>query len=245
MKLIDTEDLLAAARLNGFAGESAAKVVMLLSRFSRINKIYSRNAHKKGHDFTDSIIEDLEIRFEVDKEELKHIPREGPFITISNHPFGGIDGLLLIKMIASIREDYKVLGNFLLRRMEPVQDYIFPNNPFERNTADKPNRTSIRELFQHLENGKPFGIFPAGEVSGFNPYVTGITDRQWLLQAIRMIKKAGVPVIPIYFQGKNSKFFHVLIRQTGFLQLRIRRATHHDANIAIFPRLCRQAATAT
>jgi len=218
MKLIDTEDLLAAARLNGFAGESAAKVVMVLSRFGRINKIYSRNAHKKGHDFIDSIIEDLGIRFEVDETELKNIPDEGPFITISNHPFGGIDGLLLIKMIAAIRNDYKVLGNFLLRRMEPVQDYVFPDNPFEGHTADKPDRTSIKELFQHLESGKSFGIFPAGEVSGLNPYGTHISDRQWLMQAVKMIKKAGVPVIPIYFQGKNSKFFHILGRLHSRLQ---------------------------
>ena len=218
MKLIDTEELLAAARLKGVAGESAAKVVMLLSRFSRINKIYSRNAHKRGHDFIDSIIKDLGIRFEVDEEELRHIPKEGSFITISNHPFGGIDGLLLVKMIASIRQDYKVLGNFLLRRMEPVKDFIFADNPFEKYTADNPSRTSIRELFQHLENGKPFGIFPAGEVSGFNPYGTGIADPQWLPQAVRMARKARVPVIPIYFQGKNSKFFHILGRLHSRLQ---------------------------
>jgi putative hemolysin len=218
MKLIDTEDLLAAARLNGFAGESAAKVLMLLSRFSRINKIYSRNIHREGHDFIDSVIEQLGINFEVDLDELKHIPKEGPFITISNHPFGGIDGLLLIKMIATIREDYKVLGNFLLRRMEPVKDYIFPDNPFEKRISEKPDITSIRVLFQHLESGKPFGIFPAGEVSGFNPDVSGISDHQWLLPAIRMIKKAGVPVIPIYFQGKNSKFFHLLGRLHSRLQ---------------------------
>ncbi len=100
MDLINTEELLQDAKLNGFAGESAAKVLMLLIRFKRINKIYSDNCHRIGIDFIDSLIDQLGISYEVNEEELAKIPKEGPFVTVSNHPFGGIDGLLLIKMIA-------------------------------------------------------------------------------------------------------------------------------------------------
>jgi len=212
MKLINTEDLLNAARFKGVAGESAAKVLMLLSRFQRINKIYSRNAHKEGLEFTDAIIKDLEIKWEVSPEELKNIPETGPFITISNHPFGGIDGLLLIKLIAEKRKDYRVMANFLLRRMEPVQDYIFTDNPFEKSSPNKSNLTYIKDLYTHLEEGKPLGVFPAGDVSRFNPDENGISDRQWNFQTIKMIKRAGVPVIPIYFKGSNSRLFHILGR---------------------------------
>jgi putative hemolysin len=102
--------------------------------------------------------------------------------------------------------------------MEPVQDYLFPDNPFEKRIPGKPNMTPIKELLMHLESGKPFGIFPAGEVSGFNFSGSRITDKQWLYPAIKMIKKAGVPVIPVYFQGKNSKFFHLLGRLHSRLQ---------------------------
>lgn len=212
MKLINTEDLLNAARLKGIAGESAAKVLMLLSRFQRINRIYARNAHKDGREFTDAIINELEIKWEVTQEELRNIPASGPFITISNHPFGGIDGLLLIKLISAIRPDYKVVPNFLLRRMEPVKDHIFSGNPFER-SSDGPTRSGLlNEIAAHLQKGRGLGIFPAGEVSGFNPDANGISDRQWQYTAISMIRKAGVPVIPIYFRGSNSRFFHILGR---------------------------------
>ena len=77
MKLIDTDELLRAAKLNGFAGESAAKFLMLLFRFRRMNKIYAENSHKSGIDFIDAMTEQLEIRYEFNSEELDKIPKEG------------------------------------------------------------------------------------------------------------------------------------------------------------------------
>ncbi|MFC2115281.1 GNAT family N-acyltransferase [Bacteroidota bacterium] len=212
MKLIDTAALLQAAKLNGFAGESAAKFLMLLLRFKRINKIYDENSHRSGIEFIDSMIEQLGIRYEIRPEDLDKIPKEGPFITVSNHPFGGIDGLLLIKMIATIRSDYKVLPNFLLRRMEPVMDHIFNFNPFESTEGNLSELSGLKETFMHLENGKPLGIFPAGEVSSFDQDIHAITDPQWQFRVIQVLKKARVPVIPVYFQGQNSRLYHFLGR---------------------------------
>ncbi|MCK4852896.1 MAG: lysophospholipid acyltransferase family protein [Bacteroidales bacterium] len=212
MKLIDTDDLLQAARVKGIAGESAAKFLMLLLRFRRINKIYAENSMKSGMDFIDSMIEGLGIRYEISKEELDKIPREGAFITVSNHPFGGIDGLLLIKMIASIRPDYKVLPNFVLQRMEPVSKNIFPVNPFSGHAEESSGFGRLKDAMLHLEDGKPIGIFPAGEVSIFNQDIQAITDPQWQYPVLKMLKMAQVPILPIYFQGKNSRFFHILGR---------------------------------
>jgi putative hemolysin len=211
-KLINTEELLEAARLNGFAGESAAKVMMLLMRFKRINKFYAENSHKTGLEFIDSMIEQLGIKFELFEDELNNIPIEGPFITISNHPFGGIDGMLLIKIISDKRPDYKVVPNFLLKRIEPLEKYIFSENPFEDQQTRELIRPITGEILQHLGNGSPVGIFPAGEVSGYDQATNKITDRKWQYQVLRMIRNSRVPVIPIYFQGSNSRLFHFLGR---------------------------------
>ena len=210
MKLIDTDELLQAARLNGFAGESAAKFLMLLMRFRRMNKIYSANSHRSGIDFIDAMIDQLEIRYEINSEELNKIPKEGAFITISNHPFGGIDGLLLMKIIAEIRPDYKVLPNFLLRSMAPVKDFILNKNPFENPKGI--DETGFKELLLHLKNGNPLGVFPAGDVSRFDQDVHAVTDPKWQFPGLKMLKKANVPIVPIYFQGTNSRFFHILGR---------------------------------
>ena len=212
MKLIDTDELLRVARVKGIAGESAAKFLMLLLRFRRINKIYAENSMKSGMDFIDSMNEELGIRYEISKEELDKIPLKGAFITISNHPFGGVDGLLLIKLIATIRPDFKVLPNFLLQRMEPVRKNVFSFNPFTRQEGSSEGLGQLKDVFVHLEGGKPVGVFPAGEVSCFNQDIQAVTDPQWQYPVIKMIKKANVPVLPIYFQGKNSRFFQLLGR---------------------------------
>ena len=212
MKLIETEELLQAAKVNGFAGESAAKFLMLLSRLRRINKIYADNCHKKGVEFIDSMLGQLRTNYEFFEKDLDNIPAEGPFITVSNHPFGGIDGLLLIKLIASKRPDYKVIPNFLLKGIEPVRDNVFQENPYDNNLRTGTELSSLKEILIHLWNGSPVGIFPAGEVSGYNPELMGIYDQNWKFSYLKMIKRSEVPVVPIYFQGSNSRFFHFLGR---------------------------------
>jgi putative hemolysin len=211
-KLINTDELLEAARLNGFAGESAAKVMMLLLRFKRMNKIYARNLHKSGLEFIDAMIEQLMIKFEVIEDELNNIPAEGPFITVSNHPFGGIDGMLLIKMISPRRPDYKVVPNFLLKRIEPISQNIFNENPFENRPGNRGDTSSLKQIIDHLQNGGSAGIFPAGEVSGYDRATNKITDRKWQYQVLRLIRNSKVPVIPVYFQGSNSRFLDFLGR---------------------------------
>jgi putative hemolysin len=218
MKLIDTDELLRAAKLNGFAGESVAKFLMLLLRFRRMNKIYSENSHRSGIDFIDAMIEKLGIRYEINREELNKIPKEGAFITVSNHPFGGIDGLLLIKLISEVRPDYKVLPNFLLRSMSPVKDHIFNANPFENQKDVTQDLAGLKEVFSHLGGGRPLGVFPAGEVSKFNQDVHAVTDQQWQYPLMKILKRADVPILPIYFQGTNSRFFHILGRTLPKLQ---------------------------
>jgi hypothetical protein len=125
LKLIETEEFMRAARLNRFGGNSAARVLMTVLRINKINKL-------RGMDFIDALIEKLQLEFEVSEEELKNIPREGAFITVSNHPFGGIDGMLLVKILEHHRCDIKVMSNFILNKIEPVSDYMLPVNPFER-----------------------------------------------------------------------------------------------------------------
>jgi putative hemolysin len=210
MKLIETDEMIKAARLNRFGGASAAKVLMTVLRINRINKLYEEVSHYKGIEFVDALIEKLQLDYEVSEDEVKKIPTEGPFITVSNHPFGGIDGMLLVKILASVRPDIKVLSNFLLNKIKPVEEYLLPVNPFERRKDAASSISGIKMALEHLEEGKALGIFPAGEVSSYNEDNYGISDRQWQYPAMKMIKRARVPVVPVYFQGSNSRLFHML-----------------------------------
>ena len=210
MKLIEPDEFVKAARLGRIGGASAARVLMTVLRINRINKLYDEVKHHRGIDFIDALIEKLQLEYEVSEEELKKIPREGPFIIVSNHPFGGIDGMLLVKIIEPIRPDIKVMANFVLNKMEPVSKYMLPVNPFERRKEEASSIIGIKAALEHLHNGGVLGIFPAGEVSSYNEDNYGISDREWQYPAMKMIKKARIPVVPVYFQGSNSRLFHLL-----------------------------------
>jgi putative hemolysin len=210
LKLIETDEFMKAARLNRFWGNSAARLLMMVLRINKINKLYDDISHHRGMQFIDALIEKLQLEYEVSEEELKSIPATGAFITVSNHPFGGIDGMLLVKILEKRRPDIKVMSNFILNKIEPVSDYMLPVNPFERRKDAASSLGGIKMALEHLQGGNALGIFPAGEVSSYNEDNYGISDREWQYPALKMIKKARVPVVPVYFQGSNSRLFHIL-----------------------------------
>src|SRR6056297_194813 len=133
MELLQLKDIFKTPpALTYFGGEYFANFLMYILRFNKLNKIYSQIATKKGIDFINEIIRILEFKIEFDENELKKIPAEGPLIIVANHPFGGFDGLLLIKYLSKIRPDVKVIGNFLLKKIDPVSEYFISDNPFEK-----------------------------------------------------------------------------------------------------------------
>jgi len=201
----------------GFLGTAFGAALMQVTKLNHFNKIYEERRHLSGPEFLDSILENLEVNFEIPEKDLKRIPKTGPFITISNHPLGAIDGMLLMKILIEQRADYKVIANFLLHRLDPLKDYIMPVNPFENRKEAKSSVMGIKTAISHLKNEHPLGIFPAGEVSTHKEDKT-IVDRPWLPEAIKFIQKSKVPVIPIYFHGKNSASFYKLSKLNDTLR---------------------------
>ena len=201
----------------GFLGTFVGWLLVKILRISVLNKIYNNNKDKSDLDFLNGVLDDCNIKFEIPEKDLKRIPKEGAFITISNHPLGGIDGVLLLKLLIEKRADYKIIANFLLHRIEPLKPYVMPVNPFENRKDAKSSVAGIKNALLHLKEGKPLGIFPAGEVSTYKDGKLKV-DKPWEEGAVRLIKKANVPVIPIYFHAKNSRFFYFLSKISGTLR---------------------------
>jgi putative hemolysin len=201
----------------GFLGTFVGWILLRVLRISAINNIYENNKHKSDLDFLNGILDDCKIKFEIPEEDLKRIPKEGPFITVSNHPLGGIDGVLLLKLLIEKRADYKIIANFLLHRIAPLKPYVMPVNPFETRKDAKSSIAGIKNALIHLREGKPLGIFPAGEVSTYKDGKLKV-DKPWEDGAIRLIKKANVPVIPIYFHAKNSRLFYAMSKISDTLR---------------------------
>ncbi|MCX2681096.1 GNAT family N-acetyltransferase [Galbibacter sp. EGI 63066] len=201
----------------GFLGTFVGWGLMKVLNISTLNKIYTKHQDKTDLDFMNSILGEFEINFEIPKEDLKRLPKDGAYITISNHPLGGIDGILLLKLLLEQRPDYKIIANFLLHRIKPLVPYIMPVNPFEDHKDAKSSIMGFKQSLQHIRDGHPLGIFPAGEVSTYQDGKL-IVDRPWEEAAMKLIKKAEVPVVPIYFHAKNSRLFYRLSKISDTLR---------------------------
>jgi putative hemolysin len=210
MKLLTSKELAKAVNLNIPGGNIIAGALMQLFQYNKLNKVYENVTETDPMGLVNNMIDQLEIKFEINEEDLKNIPETGSFITVSNHPYGGIDALLLVKILYERRPDLKVMANFLLKRIEPIKDIILPVNPFETHKQSSSSFTGLKEGFFHLKEGHCLGVFPAGEVSTYQHDSNVIVDREWNESALKFIKKAEVPVIPVYFHGTNSRWFHIL-----------------------------------
>ncbi len=199
-------------KATGIRNTLLATSIMQFAGLHDLNKLYEKLYQYNGVDFTRAYFKQSKITLQVDENELARIPKKGAFITVSNHPYGGIDGLALIELIARKRPDYKVLANFLLKKIEPISDFFIAVNPFEDYRGVASSVAGMKLARKHVEDGKPLGIFPAGEVSTRQRHTKGITDKPWQKQAVKLIRNAQVPVIPIYFHGHNSWTFHLLGR---------------------------------
>lgn len=213
MGLVTAKEVAKAINLEryGFFGTFMGWMLMKITKLSSMNAFYVKHKHLDTQSFLDAILEHYEIKFEIPEEDIKRLPKDGAFITISNHPLGGIDGILLLKLLLQHRKDYKIIANFLLHRVEPLIPYILPVNPFETRKDAKSSIAGFKSAIQHIKEGHPLGIFPAGEVSTYKDGKL-IVDKPWEEAALKLIRKAEVPVVPIYFHARNSKLFYRLSR---------------------------------
>ena len=199
-------------KLDGKAGGMLIGALMRLTAVDRVNDLYDRCASFEGPDFAGAALRDIGVDYLIgNPERLKDLP-EGPFITISNHPYGHIDGIMIIDLIGHLRPDYKVMVNQILahiRAMSPNFVEVIPNGN-EKTGPKAASLNGVRETISHLRGGHPMGFFPSGAVSDLSLKEKKIRDREWQEPVLKLIQKAGVPIIPIRFFDHNSPFYYSL-----------------------------------
>jgi putative hemolysin len=209
MKVITTEEFAKATKLDKLKMPGLAALLMEIMKINQVNELFAQAQPKQGPDFVDAILKGCGIEIEFDEKELKNIPTTGSFIAIANHPYGGIEGMVLLKILCMVRPDAKLMANFLLKKIPNLSDYFVAVNPFE-NVEHSSSISGLKNTLELLGNGTPIGIFPAGEVSTFKVDKQQITDRMWHPVVGKIIAKAKVPVVPIYFHGNNGLLFNLL-----------------------------------
>lgn len=220
MSLIEPKEFAKTLSLQKLGLKSLAIPLMKLFRIQRLNRIYEKFSHYNGLDFIDACLDELQINYEVPVNDFKNIPAKGPVVFIANHPYGGLDGLLLIRLVAGIRPDLKVMANYVLKNVKPIADFILPVDPYERIDSSQNSFAGIKRSLEVLAEGSSLAIFPAGEVSAFHTNSRRITDKPWNPMIGKLILKSGARVVPIYFSGSNSLLFNLL----GLIHPRLRTA---------------------
>lgn len=207
-KLINEDDILQASKLDRLKIKNLGNFLMKTLKLEQVNEVYEKSFSTDPKAFLDTALDVLGVQFKVRVEELANLPENGAFITVSNHPYGGIDGMILLRLLLEHREDFQLMANFLLEKIEPLSPYFMSVNPFSDSLSKKKSMSGMRAALEHLKEGRPLGLFPAGEVSAIHN--KHITDKKWNQSTLRLIQKAEVPIVPIYFQGRNSVIFHLL-----------------------------------
>lgn len=230
--VLDVEDVIAMVpRLKGH--EKLVDKALHWLRVDKVNDVHDRGFDHPGPEFVKFLLEDFRISLRIDNEQvLDHLP-EGAFVTVSNHPFGALDGITLIHLVASRRPAYKVMVNMVLNRITAMRPNFIA---VDQTASDDPAKRAvsvqgIKKAIRQVRSGEPMGFFPAGAMSKVN-WHGSLVDRPWQPSVMRLIEQMKVPVIPIFFHGSNSFLFNFL----GVVcwQLRtLRRPRRYGANVAL------------
>lgn len=215
--VVSEADLQKSLNLKGGFGRFVTRRIHRLLELDKINAIQAKIADYSGPEYAEMILKEVGATYEVIPEQLSNIPEEGGFITVSNHHFGSIDGLILSSVIGSKRPDYRILTTYALSLIPGLRDTFMPVDNLTKGGSAKSIK-GIRMALQHMKEGGPMGFFPAGEVATYQKKTRRtavgkkkiIEDKPWADNVMKMVKGSGFPVIPIYFEGTNSKFFHFL-----------------------------------
>lgn len=172
----------------------------------KVNYVHGACCDTPGPEFVKRLLfEQFKIKLRVDGQEILDQLPNGPFITVSNHPLGALDGIILIYLLTRKYPEYKVMVNMILNKITAMRpnfiavDAWASNDPAKRAVSVNGIRTALRQL----REGKPVGFFPAGAMSK-TTLTDGLQDRAWQPSILQIIARAKVPVVPIYFHDKNS-----------------------------------------
>ena len=168
--------------------------------FQQFSALYP---HLQGLDFVEQVLSYFDFACDVADNELEHIPASGPVVLVANHPIGTLDGMALLRVIARVRPDVRIVANQLLNQVAPMQPLLIPVD----NMGNRTSRQQVEAMREHLDQGRALIMFPAGEVSRLKP--NGVRDGRWQSGFLRLAARCRAPVVPLYVRGRNSPLFYL------------------------------------
>lgn len=229
-RVVSNSDVKKALGLHGVLGSIMVSLGYYIFGFHKIVKYMDNATESQGQEFVVRFLNNMNVSADFDKRQLSNMPDKGGFVVVCNHPFGGVEGLLLYQIVTKIRPDFKLMANYILALIPNLKDSIFEVNPFTTHPKWNDSTKGLRGSIRHLAEGHGLGIFPAGEVSRYHGHDYP-EDLPWSPTVARLIKKTDVPVIPVFWKGHNSSIFYGLDKvhtMLGTARLPRELANKHD-----------------
>jgi putative hemolysin len=190
-----------------------------LSGLRAMDDIYDR-AWRMPTDipFPARVLQACGVRTGFSMDELSRVPKEGPVVVVSNHPFGGIEGIILLALLRRVRPDVKAMANYLLGAIPEMRDDFILVDPFGSKNSARTNMRPIKDSLNWLKEGHLLIVFPSGEVSSFDRRTFRVRDPAWSASIAALVRKTNATAVPMFFPGRNSLFFNA----AGFIHPRLR-----------------------
>ena len=172
-----------------------------------------------GRDFWHVMVERYGLSIDVVGGDLADIPKEGPLVLVANHPYGILDGLMMGYILSTVRGDFRILANSVFRKAEELNRIVLPVSFDEDRAAVALNIETRKKSLKYLSEGGAIGVFPGGTVSTSQKLFGQPLDPGWRAFTARMIAKSNATVVPIFFDGANSRFFQLASHMHQTLRL--------------------------
>lgn len=203
---VDSQKFFIRRKLAALAGSSLEHALSI----DRIRASYAAIPRSESvKEFLDHVLQVLGVRYSLVGKEAKAIPSSGPVIVVANHPFGGVDGIILAAILSSVRSDFKILANFILGAIKELRPLLLLADPFQKKRTSPKNIAPVKQALELLRNGGMLAVFPAGEVAHFSFRHGHVAEPPWNETLSRLIQRSSAPVLPVYFRGRNSSLFQM------------------------------------
>jgi len=194
-----------------FSGRAVIKILEnVTGRVSLIKRAqgYEREL-ESGENFFNIMYRRYGLSLKILNGTLSSIPKDGPLILIANHPFGILDGLILGYILSKSRKDFRILAHKVFCKSVELNNVILPISFDETKEAARLNIETRFSALNFLNSGGAVGIFPGGTVSTSMTPLGEPMDPSWRSFTAKMIIKSAARVVPIFFEGHNSRTFQV------------------------------------
>ena len=162
-----------------------------------------------GRSFWEVMVNRYGLSLDVISGTIADIPAEGPLVVVANHPFGILDGLIIGYLLSARRGDFRILANSVFQDAPDLSRIILPISFDNTKDAVKLNLETRAKALEFLKAGGAIGVFPGGTVSTAAKPFKRPFDPGWRRFTARMITKSNATVVPIFFEGQNSRLFQL------------------------------------